>query len=155
MVVRNEDVETKVATCLEKTPYDSNQQLSLQATINPSELFIQLGVTSESQLGNTVWRGLSCWGRARGQQCLSLFSPQCLTPGLPNCSDKCKFSKEGRSSHGGRGSRHRVLGTRLQPRITFLLLWCSVSRPCPGCRRGCGVSWAALQALPSRNKFPK
>lgn len=30
-----------------KTPYDSNQQLSLQATINPSALFIKLYATSE------------------------------------------------------------------------------------------------------------
>lgn len=61
-----------------KTPYDSNQQLSLQATINPSALFIKLDATSgvperqaPAEKYGTDGAPLPERGRAIGQQRLN------------------------------------------------------------------------------------
>lgn len=64
--------------CTGKTPYDSNQQLSLQATVNPSALFIKLYATSEVpkhqalvEKYGTDRAQLPERGRAISQQCLT------------------------------------------------------------------------------------
>lgn len=102
-------------------------------------------------------------GRASGQRRPRLF-PERLTPGFPTALTAVNLAKRAGPATGGEAP-DRVLGTRLQPGITFLLLWCSVSDTSwmQEGSRGCGVSrfqvcpasTGALQALPSRSKFQK
>lgn len=64
-------------------------------------------------------------GRASGQRRPRLF-PERLTPGFPTALTAVNLAKRAGPATGGEAP-DRVLGTRLQPGITFLLLWCSVS----------------------------
>lgn len=146
--------------CTGKTPYDSNQQLSLQATINPSVLFIKLYATLRSlnarhQLRNTARIGLDCpreaqpsvssvWTAATATQRLFL---QYLSSGYPSCSDNSKFSKEGRTSDRARDSRRSArykTGFGYGSLSSFSGVVCLISCPgvglgaCPSHRREAG-----------------
>lgn len=77
--------------CTGKTPYDSNQQLSLQATINPSALFIKLYATSEVP-ERPARGGLDRSGEAEPSLTPSV-TPVMSVPRVPACSQTSKFSR--------------------------------------------------------------
>lgn len=87
-------------------------------------------------------------GRASGQRHPRLF-PERLTPGFPTALTAVNLAKRAGPATGGEAP-DRVLGTRLQPGITFLLLWCSVSDTSwmQEGSRGCGVPGSRCVLVP-------
>lgn len=95
--------------CTGKTPYDSNQQLSLQATINPSALLIKLYATSEVPERPTPAEKYGTGRLDRPREAEVPLTPSAaLSPGYPCCSKTSKFSR----GQEQRETPDRTLNTR-------------------------------------------